>query len=66
LTRARDLGIAIGRMPTGEWNAITDVPGVRVGYASVIEGDNVRTGVTAIHPHEGSVFQAQVPAACLR
>lgn len=50
-------------MPTGPLNAITDVPGVRVGHTTVIEGENVRTGVTAIHPHEGSVFQQQVPAA---
>ena len=47
--RARDLGIPFGGM-TGPWNAITDVPGVEVGYQTLIEGDSVRTGVTAIHP----------------
>jgi D-aminopeptidase len=61
--RLRDLGIAIGTMPPGEMNAITDVPGVRVGHTTVIEGDRVRTGVTAIHPHEGSAFHESVPAA---
>ncbi len=47
--RARDLGIRFGGI-TGAWNAITDVPGVEVGYQTLIEGDAVRTGVTAIHP----------------
>lgn len=47
--RARDLGIPFDGMP-GRWNAITDVPGVEVGYQTLIHGDNVRTGVTAIHP----------------
>jgi L-aminopeptidase/D-esterase-like protein len=69
--RLRDLGIEIGTMPVGEHNAITDVPGVRVGHATVIHGEGplvvgqgpARTGVTAIHPHEGSAFTAMVPAA---
>lgn len=61
--RLRDLGIAIGTMPPGEWNAITDVPGVRVGHTTVLERESVRTGVTAIHPHEGSAFRESVPAA---
>ncbi|HUG14674.1 MAG TPA: P1 family peptidase [Thermomicrobiales bacterium] len=61
--RLRDLGIAIGTMAPGPLNAITDVPGVRVGHTTVIEGDSVRTGVTAIHPHEGSAFHHHVPAA---
>jgi D-aminopeptidase len=52
--RARDLGISVGTLPTGELNAITDVPGVRVGHTSLIEGDDVRTGVTVVLPHEGS------------
>ncbi|MEO8291180.1 MAG: P1 family peptidase [Gaiellaceae bacterium] len=52
--RARDLGIAVGTLPTGELNAITDVPGVRVGHRTLIEGDDIRTGVTVILPHEGS------------
>ena len=47
--RARSLGIPFGGQP-GRWNAITDVPGVEVGYATLIEGQSVRTGVTAIHP----------------
>jgi D-aminopeptidase len=51
--RARDLGIALGELPTGRLNAITDVAGVRVGHATLIRGDNVRTGVTVILPHEG-------------
>jgi D-aminopeptidase len=46
--RARDLGLAPGSLPAGPVNAITDVPGVRVGHATVIEGDGIRTGVTAI------------------
>jgi D-aminopeptidase len=69
--RLRDLGITIGTGPTGPLNAITDVPGVRVGHTTVIHGDGAmrvgegpaRTGVTAIHPHEGSAFTATVPAA---
>jgi hypothetical protein len=47
--RARSLGIPFGGAP-GRWNAITDVPGVQVGYTTIIEGDSARTGVTAIHP----------------
>jgi D-aminopeptidase len=54
--RARDLGIEIGPLPPGEHNAITDVPGVRVGHATLIEGDDVRTGVTVIRPHEGEAL----------
>jgi D-aminopeptidase len=61
--RARDLGITIGSMPTGPLNAITDVAGVRVGHATLIRGDNIRTGVTAILPHGGNLFQEKVPAA---
>jgi D-aminopeptidase len=61
--RARDLGIKIGVLPTGEKNAITDVAGIRVGHRSLVQGDNVRTGVTAILPHEGNLFQSKVPAA---
>ena len=58
--RARDLGIAIGTLPTGERNAITDVPGVRVGHTTLIEGDAVRTGVTVVFPHEGSPWYEPV------
>lgn len=69
--RLRDLGITIGALPTGPLNAITDVAGVRVGHATVIHGEGelrpgegpARTGVTAIHPHEGSTFALMVPAA---
>ncbi len=61
--RARDLGVVVGILPTGKNNAITDVAGVRVGHATLIRGDNVRTGVTAILPHSGNLFQEKVPAA---
>ena len=61
--RARDLGVAPGIFPPGAANAITDVAGVRVGHATVIVGDSVRTGVTAILPHEGNAFLDRVPAA---
>ena len=61
--RARDYGIKIGVMPTGKWNAITDVAGVKVGHTTLIEGDHIRTGVTAIVPHAGNIFQEKVPAA---
>ncbi|MCI0346701.1 MAG: P1 family peptidase, partial [Chloroflexi bacterium] len=62
--RARDLGIRIGTLPTGEWNAITDVPGVRVGHETLIIGHGplvpgagpVRTGVTVVVPHDGNVW----------
>ena len=58
--RARDLGIRIGTLPTGGLNAITDVPGVRVGHSTVVEGDSVRTGVTVLLPHEGNPWQEPV------
>ena len=61
--RPRELGINIGVIPTGKFNAITDVPGVLVGQATIIKGDSVRTGVTAILPHAGNIFQQKVPAA---
>jgi D-aminopeptidase len=61
--RARDLGIAPGTFPTGALNAITDVAGVRVGHTTIVEGDNVRTGVTAILPHPGNLFQDKVAGA---
>jgi D-aminopeptidase len=62
-TRARDLGIVTGIMKPGKLNAITDVPGVMVGHQTLIVGDSVRTGVTAILPHSGNIFQEKVPAA---
>lgn len=61
--RARDLGVKPGVFATGKLNAITDVDGVRVGQTTVIEGDSVRTGVTAILPHGGNLFTDRVPAA---
>jgi D-aminopeptidase len=61
--RARDLGIAPGVFPAGALNAITDVAGVRVGQVTVVESDSVRTGVTAIVPHGGNVFQDKVAGA---
>jgi hypothetical protein len=57
--RARDLGIVVGIYPSGARNAITDVDGVRVGHTTIIDGDRVRTGVTAIVPHGGNVFPGQ-------
>jgi len=61
--RARDIGIEIGRYPTGPENAITDVPGVLVGHLTLMEGADIRTGVTAILPHGGNLFFEKVPAA---
>jgi len=61
--RARDLGIEPGVFPPGPLNAITDVQGVKVGHTTLVRGDNVRTGVTAIVPHGGNVFQEKVPGA---
>ncbi len=61
--RLRDLGITPGVLPPGPLNAITDVAGVLVGHVTLIEGDSVRTGVTAILPHGGNLFQEKVPAA---
>jgi len=61
--RARALGVAPGIYQPGPHNAITDVPGVRVGQVTVNEGDSVRTGVTAILPHGGNLFLDRVPAA---
>src|SRR5262245_39881735 len=60
--RARDAGLVVGVLSPGPLNAITDVPGVRVGQTTVIEGDSVRTGITAIIPHEGNPFLDRVPA----
>jgi len=61
--RIRDLGMAPGVLAPGALNAITDVAGVRVGHATLIDGDAIRTGVTAILPHGGNVFAEKVPAA---
>lgn len=62
-TRPRELGVPFGILPTGTLNSITDVEGVRVGHFTKIEGQNIRTGVTAILPHGGNLFQEKVPAA---
>ena len=60
--RAREAGLVVGIFPTGSLNAITDVTGVRVGHKSVIEGDDIRTGVTAIIPAPGNLYTHPVPA----
>lgn len=61
--RPRQAGAIIGILPPGPHNAITDVAGVRVGHATLIEGEDVRTGVTVVLPHPGNLFQEKVPAA---
>ena len=61
--RARDYSIEIGVMARGNLNAITDVPGVKVGHQTLVKGESIRTGVTAILPHSGNIFQDKVPAA---
>ena len=61
--RPREMGLEIGLFQTGKWNAITDVNGVKVGHETIIQGDNVRTGVTIIVPHEGNLFKDKVMAA---
>jgi len=60
--RARDIGLVVGIFPTGPLNAITDVDGVRVGHATRIEGDDIRTGVTAVIPAPGNLYTHPVPA----
>jgi D-aminopeptidase len=61
--RARDTGLKIGILPTGPLNSITDVSGVSVGHTTIIKGDNIRTGITAVPPHNGNMFQEKVPGA---
>ncbi|UCC49952.1 MAG: P1 family peptidase, partial [Gemmatimonadota bacterium] len=61
--RARDVGVAPGIFQPGQHNAITDVTGVQVGQTTVWEGDSIRTGVTIIVPHPGSLYRERVPAA---
>jgi D-aminopeptidase len=61
--RAPDLGLHIGVLNAGPFDAITDVPGVKVGQTTLVEGDSVRTGVTVIIPQSGNLFQQKVPAA---
>ncbi|MGD8726276.1 MAG: P1 family peptidase [Gemmatimonadales bacterium] len=60
---ARALGVVVGILPTGPLNAITDVAGVRVGHTTVVSGDTINTGVTAILPHDGNLFREKVPGA---
>jgi D-aminopeptidase len=61
--RASDLGLKIGILPTGPLDAITDVAGVKVGQTTIVRGDDVRTGVTAILPHSGNLYREKVPGA---
>src|SRR6266571_3598742 len=61
--RAREAGVVVGILPPGSLNAITDVAGVAVGHTTLVRGDNVRTGVTAILPHGGNLFREKVPGA---
>src|SRR4051812_4213373 len=61
--RARETGLRIGILPTGPMNSITDVGGVAVGQTTIVKGENVRTGVTAVVPHSGNLFQEKVPGA---
>lgn len=60
--RAREAGILIGVLKPGPLNAITDVAGVAVGHKTIVEGDSIRTGVTAILPHGGNIYQDKLPA----
>ena len=60
---ARELGVIVGILVPGPRNAITDVTGVRVGHTTIVRGDSINTGVTAILPHGGNVFREKVPAA---
>jgi D-aminopeptidase len=62
--RLRELGLRVGRFPAGPLNALVDVPGVRVGHRTLIEGSDVRTGVTAVLPHGGNLYADKVLGAC--
>src|SRR5437588_856387 len=61
--RASELGLKIGILPTGPLDAITDVAGVEVGHTTIIRGDSIRTGVTAVVPHPGNLYREKVPGA---
>ena len=61
--RASDLGLRVGILPVGPLNAITDVDGVTVGHTTIVRGDNIRTGLTAILPHNGNLYRDKVPGA---
>jgi len=60
--RARDVGLIVGTFPTGNLNAITDVDGVKVGHTTIVEGDDIRTGITAVIPAPGNLYRHPVPA----
>ena len=62
--RARDYGVKIGVMQPGKLNAITDVAGVKVGQTTLIKDDSIRTGVTAILPYDGNIFQQKSSCRC--
>ncbi|MFY9610163.1 MAG: P1 family peptidase, partial [Blastocatellia bacterium] len=61
--RVRDIGLSVGILTPGPLNAITDVEGVKVGHTTIVRGDDVRTGVTAVLPHAGNLFLEKVPGA---
>jgi D-aminopeptidase len=61
--RASDLGLKVGILPSGPLDAITDVAGVEVGHTTIIRGDDLRTGVTAVVPHPGNLYREKVPGA---
>jgi D-aminopeptidase len=61
--RTSDLGLKVGILPVGPLNSITDVAGVKVGQTTIIRGDNIRTGVTAVLPHSGNLYREKVPGA---
>src|SRR5919112_3564993 len=61
--RLRELGYLVGLFPRGELNALVDVPGVLVGHRTLVEGDRLRTGVTAILPHGGNLYEEKVLGA---
>src|SRR5215469_6337565 len=61
--RAPDIGLKVGVLPAGPLDAITDVAGVSVGHTTIIRGDDIRTGVTAVLPHPGNLFREKVPGA---
>jgi D-aminopeptidase len=61
--RVSDVGLKVGILPTGPFDAITDVAGIEVGQTTIIRGDNIRTGVTAVLPHSGNLYREKVPAA---
>ena len=61
--RASELGLKVGILPSGPLDAITDVAGVEVGHTTLIRGDNIRTGVTAVLPHSGNLYREKVPGA---